>query len=157
MRKGSAMLVAGGMLLAACGGDGEPTNAERPDEVVEDTSEVLDEVEVPTPTAVPAVVEPEQLTYTVQAGDLLSTIAQNFGVTVDAILAANPDVEDANVIQVGDELVIPAAPPAEGETATATDGTGGTATDGGNTADDTGTSTETDTDTSTDTGAGLED
>ena len=135
MRKGSAVVIAAGMFLAACGGDGEPTNAERPDDVVDDTTDVLDEVEVPTPTAVPVVVEPEQLTYTVQPGDLLSTIAQNFGLTVDQLLAANPEVTDPNVIQVGDELVIPDA-------SADTDS-------GADTGTDTGTGTDADTSTGT--------
>lgn len=55
-------------------------------------------------------------THTVQAGEFLSTIAPQYGVTVDEILAAN-DITDANLIFPGQELIIPepgaAAPTAD--------------------------------------------
>ena len=54
----------------------------------------------PVPTAVPV------RTYTVQQGDTLAAIAQQFGVTVEAIQAAN-DIEDPNEILIGQVLVIP--------------------------------------------------
>jgi LysM repeat protein len=44
--------------------------------------------------------------YRVQAGDTLLTIASRFGVTVEAIMAAN-GLENANFIQTGQELLIP--------------------------------------------------
>jgi LysM repeat protein len=37
----------------------------------------------------------------VRAGDGLSTIAARFGLTVDAILDANPDIPSANTIYSG--------------------------------------------------------
>ena len=45
--------------------------------------------------------------YVVQDGDNLSTIAASFGVTADAISAAN-DITDPALIGVGEELIIPA-------------------------------------------------
>ena len=45
-------------------------------------------------------------TYTVEPGDNLTAIAERFGTTVDAIVEAN-DIEDPNVIDVGQELTIP--------------------------------------------------
>lgn len=45
-------------------------------------------------------------TYTVQPGDTLGAIAQQFGVTVEAIAAAN-GIEDPDFIDVGQVLVIP--------------------------------------------------
>jgi hypothetical protein len=54
----------------------------------------------PLPTATP-------LTYTVVRGDTLTKIAKKFGVTVEQILAANPQIKDANTINVGDVIVIP--------------------------------------------------
>ncbi len=45
-------------------------------------------------------------TYTVQPGDRLSDIAEQFGVTVDALVEAN-NIEDPDIIYPGQELVIP--------------------------------------------------
>jgi lysozyme len=66
----------------------------------------------PATAAVPAVSEPaaaqpaDSQTYTVQAGDSLSSIAQHYGVTVNAICQAN-EIENPNLIQVGQVLIIP--------------------------------------------------
>ena len=68
--------------------------------------------EPPTATPEPPTATPEPpagpRTYTVQAGDSLRSIAEQFGVSVDAILQANnltPAQGDA--LRVGQELVIP--------------------------------------------------
>ncbi len=53
---------------------------------------------VPTPT-------PAGL-YIVQQGDTLSGLAQDFGTTVDELMAAN-GLTDANAIQAGQTLIIP--------------------------------------------------
>lgn len=45
-------------------------------------------------------------TYTVQAGDTLSKIANQFGVTVNSLVQAN-NIQDPNLIQVGQVLQIP--------------------------------------------------
>ncbi len=47
-----------------------------------------------------------QATYTVQEGDSLLAIAQQFGVTVEALMAAN-NITNADLLRVGDELIIP--------------------------------------------------
>jgi len=66
---------------------------------------------VPTPvptvaaTPVPTAPPPQQQTYTVQQGDTLAAIAQQFGTTVAALQAAN-GIEDPNEIFVGQVLVI---------------------------------------------------
>ena len=46
--------------------------------------------------------------YVVQSGESLSVIAEKYGVTVEAIMAAN-GIDDPNTIKVGQELLIPAA------------------------------------------------
>lgn len=56
------------------------------------------------PTAVPT------QTYTVQAGDTLTSIAQKYGVTVDAIIQANGLTNPNNVL-VGTVLIIPQPAP----------------------------------------------
>jgi hypothetical protein len=49
--------------------------------------------------------------YTVKAGDTLSRIAKQFGVTVDQITKANPQIKNPDKLALGDQLVIP--PPVE--------------------------------------------
>ncbi len=48
-------------------------------------------------------------TYMVQPGDTLSAIAQRFGTTVAALLAANPTLTNENRVYAGQTLVIPGA------------------------------------------------
>jgi LysM repeat protein len=59
----------------------------------------------PPPTAEPTL-------YTVQPNDTLSTIAEDFGVTVQEILDANPQITDPNQVVIGAVLVIPISPTA---------------------------------------------
>lgn len=63
---------------------------------------------VASPTSTPA---PTPLTYTVKAGDSLTKIATRFKTTIKAIQAANPSLKNANVIAIGQVLVIPTPPP----------------------------------------------
>jgi nucleoid-associated protein YgaU len=64
---------------------------------------------VPTPVPTPPPTAPppaaSQQTYTVQQGDTLAAIAQQFGTTVAALQAAN-GLEDPNEIFIGQVLVI---------------------------------------------------
>ncbi len=48
--------------------------------------------------------------YTVRSGDTLGAIAQRFGVTVQQILAVNPQITNPNVIVVGQQICIPLPP-----------------------------------------------
>jgi nucleoid-associated protein YgaU len=50
---------------------------------------------------------PDCSLYTVRAGDRLSTIAGRFGITLEAILAANPSITDPNVISTGQVVRLP--------------------------------------------------
>ena len=90
---------------ALAGGGNTPTTAPDADTP---TSQVV----VPTATTA-AIEEPTATsttsagnTYEVQSGDTLGVIAENFGVTVDAIVSAN-NLADANSIFVGQILTIP--------------------------------------------------
>jgi len=61
----------------------------------------------PTPTAGPTPSSCVALgAYTVVAGDTLWDIAQQYGVTVEALLAANPQITDRRLIRPGDEITI---------------------------------------------------
>jgi LysM repeat protein len=62
-------------------------------------------VPTPVPTLAPTAPPPAQQTYTVQQGDTLAAIAQQFGTTVAALQAAN-GIEDPNEIFIGQVLVI---------------------------------------------------
>ena len=57
-----------------------------------------------TPTAAPTVPPaPTPQVYVVAKGDTMSRIAKKFGVTVDQILAANPQIKNPDKIKEGDE------------------------------------------------------
>jgi LysM repeat protein len=119
LRKAIPLLFAIALLAAACGGDDDDPTP---------TGEVPPAPEGPVPTATPLAQVPEpaivtgsdsgaggtapgngtpqaDATYTVEAGDSLSAIAERFGVTVEAIQAAN-NLEGTDIF-VGDELIIP--------------------------------------------------
>ena len=70
----------------------------------------------PPPTEEPAATNtPTSLgqTYVVQSGDIPETIAAQFGITVEALLAANPGINPTN-LQIGQVLIIPPAATPEG-------------------------------------------
>jgi hypothetical protein len=54
---------------------------------------------------------PTPIVYVVKAGDTLSKIATELGVTVDQILAANPDITNPNRITLGQQITIPGPSP----------------------------------------------
>jgi len=69
---------------------------------------------VPSASVEPtAPLAPSAETYIVKSGDTVSGIATEFGVTPDELLAANPQITDPDKIAIGDEITIPARPPAE--------------------------------------------
>jgi nucleoid-associated protein YgaU len=84
-------------LLGIGGPDGSP-NASPSSSVAVSTPSL-------EPTPVPA---PTPQIYVIKSGDTLSRIAREFGVTLDALLAANKDrITNPNRIRVGDEIIIP--------------------------------------------------
>ena len=60
----------------------------------------------PGPTSTPSSLGQ---TYTVQEGDIPETIAAKFGITTEALLAANPGIDPTN-LQIGQVLIIPPKP-----------------------------------------------
>lgn len=61
----------------------------------------------PTPTPAPTPV-----VYIIKSGDTLSKIAVANGLTIEQLLAANPEIKDPNKIVVGNSIIIP-PPPSE--------------------------------------------
>jgi hypothetical protein len=62
------------------------------------------------PTAPP---EPTAEVYVIKANDTLSGVATSFDLTLDELLAANPQITDPDKIAIGDEITIPARAPEE--------------------------------------------
>ncbi|MEO8230093.1 MAG: LysM domain-containing protein [Chloroflexota bacterium] len=52
--------------------------------------------------------------YVIKSGDTLLKIAKKFNLTVDELLAANPQIKNPNKIVVGNELIIPVPAPNDG-------------------------------------------
>lgn len=104
-----AWAVALGVLLAACGG-GEDVDADdsatpvAPPSATQAPASEAPSSEPPEQSQQSQRQEPRR--YTVQSGDTLFDIAREFDTTVEAIVEAN-DIEDPDVIDIGQELVIP--------------------------------------------------
>ncbi|MGI8927972.1 MAG: LysM peptidoglycan-binding domain-containing protein [Candidatus Limnocylindrales bacterium] len=74
------------------------------------TTSPLATLATPSPITQPTVAAtpgPSPMPYTIKAGDTLARIARREGITVDDILAANPQISNPNDIQVGQRIVIP--------------------------------------------------
>lgn len=74
------------------------------------TATVAPPVETPVPVASDTPLAGGQL-YTVVEGDIPATIAEKFGITVEALLAANPGLNPTD-LHIGQVIVIPPKPPA---------------------------------------------
>lgn len=63
-----------------------------------------------TPTATPTITPtPLPVMYTVEEGDMLGFIAEAFGISAEAIIAAN-NISDPTLLQIGQRLLIPVTP-----------------------------------------------
>ncbi len=91
------------MALVACGGGGAKATV-TPTLPPATATRVVVQQPTAVPSATAQVAGDNQ--YVVQAGDTLSSIAQQFGVTVQQIVDANA-IEDQNVIVLGQTLKIP--------------------------------------------------
>ncbi len=67
----------------------------------------------PRPTTAPPTAAPEAcvpgtiFNYTIVKGDTLSKLAQRYGTTVSAIMAINPEIQNPNMLTVGQTIKIP--------------------------------------------------
>ena len=79
------------------------------------TRKVSEQKTVPDTRGAPATpIDPGTgTTYTVERGDTLSAIAKRYGTTIDAILKANPNITNPNLIRVGQTIIIPGTPEVE--------------------------------------------
>jgi LysM repeat protein len=76
-----------------------------------------------TRSAAPSVnAAPTPVVYVIKKGDTLSKVADKFDVELADLLAANPDITDPNKISLGQEIVIPTAPPPSVEPSTDVEG-----------------------------------
>lgn len=71
---------------------------------------------VVTPTPPPGVFCPDGREYIVQQGDTMYNIARRFGITLEELIRANPQIPDPNVLQIGQTICIPVPcpPPPKG-------------------------------------------
>lgn len=106
-------IIVSSFILGACGSsstddDAPPvtTEEETPLETQEDEVTESPTVVEPTPTAEIVIPTPAPLIHTVQPGNSLGQIAQSYGVPIE-VLAAENGIDDYNLIQVGQEIVIP--------------------------------------------------
>ena len=91
---------------------------ENPDVI--EVGQVLSIAQAPSPADTP-ISSDQAVTHTVRAGETLGLLAQQYGVTVEALVSRN-DIQDPNLIEVGQVLTVnvpagwapPSAPPAVG-------------------------------------------
>jgi hypothetical protein len=86
-----------GPMLLGIGGDDDGTDRESPTPRAEATA-------TPLPTPVP---EPTPQVHIVAKKETLSKIAKKYGITLEELLAANPQIKNPNRIDIGDEITIP--------------------------------------------------
>lgn len=101
--------VSSAIASAAKGGSGNSTS---PNQTVATpaTSTGTSGTTAPTTAKLPnQPTQPE--TYTIAPGDTLSTIAQKYGTNIQAIMGANPTIENANKISAGSQIQIPGSNP----------------------------------------------
>lgn len=90
------------LILSLWGGRGAvPTPTPLP--TLDVIAQVASAIPTITPTTPPS---PTPVTYTVRVGDTLLDIANEFGLTMEALMAAN-GLNDANTLSAGQVLVIP--------------------------------------------------
>ena len=110
-----ALLLVTTLVIAACGGGASPTpgpTAEltpEPTDLFVESPEPAETVE-PSPTEEPLnpTAEPTaaKKTYKVKKGDTMWAIAQEFGISLADLKAANPDVDPLK-LRIGSKLIIP--------------------------------------------------
>jgi hypothetical protein len=83
-------------LLGIGGGGGSPAASSSPSRPLATPSAEI--------TPVPA---PSAQVYVIKQKDTLSKVAKQFGITIEELLAANPDIKNPDKISIGQQIVIP--------------------------------------------------
>lgn len=108
-RKTLALLPLAIVVLVACGAKSGPAKSDTPTERAAFASPMPSRTASPTPLLAPLEVNPPTPTpvmYVIAHGDTLIAIAEKFGVSLEALRQANPNV-NPNALPVGNTLVIP--------------------------------------------------
>jgi LysM repeat protein len=112
MRRRLGFLLAGALMVAACGGGATVTPQPSPS-VTPVPTNIYSQTPVPSeaaslaPEASAAPTTPAGgTTYTVKANDTMWAVSQKLGVTLAALKAANPTVDPAKM-RIGSVLIIP--------------------------------------------------
>ena len=106
----AAVLGAAVLLLASCGDDGSEAEEPTPTPTAVRTSPPpATPTAVPTPTPIPPDA-PRDISYRVEPGDTLGSIAEQFGVTVESIMEAN-GLTDETSLAIEQILVIKGVDP----------------------------------------------
>lgn len=89
-------------------GDKKTSTPETATVAAEETKQTVTPETSPTDTLA-ATPTSQAIIHVVQAGETLRLIAEKYGVTIQTLVALN-DIEDADVIKVGQELVVSVPP-----------------------------------------------
>lgn len=106
-RRSLALLVGCTLVLVGCGGEADNNTVPTSAPVLTTAPSEF----TTTTTTIP----PGPVLYEIQAGDTLSGIADQFGITLAQLMQANPTITDAGLISVGQTILIPEIVPAAGE------------------------------------------
>src|ERR1035437_8085034 len=89
-----------------------PSPSPRPTSTLQPPTPTPVATNTPVPTDTPVATNtptpsPTFTSYVVKAGETLAAIAHRFGVTLQAILATNPDITDPKYVKAGQTILIP--------------------------------------------------
>ena len=106
-RRHAVIILIGALALVGCGDDDDDTTTgdSGTNSASSDTTSSLAPLTTPPTTAAATTTTLAQY-YEVQPGDSLSGIAQQFDIRLEDLIAAN-GIVDPNVIQVGQQLLLP--------------------------------------------------
>ncbi len=102
-----AHLLAGGVLavaVAACSSGAQPTESPS---LAPTALPTVEPSPTPSATAAPASSAPAATEYKIKKGDTLYAIARRNKISLEVLLAANPQIKDPNKLKIGQVIYIP--------------------------------------------------